>query len=115
METFVLPVFVAAMIQKVTDLVAFATAKDWKAVVKQVIAYLTGVAAVAVVNAAEVADEYVLPGFDQTLSDLNTAGVVLVGIALASGAGVVRDFINSRDNNSTSYVPPIGGEPGPPA
>ena len=115
METFVLPVFVAAMIQKVTDLVAFVTAKDWKDVIKQAVAYVTGVVAVAVVKAAEVADEYVLPGFNKTLGDLNAAATVLVGIALASGAGVVRDFINSRDGGSSSYVPPIGGEPSPPA
>lgn len=117
MEPFLLPVFVASAIKKVTDFVAFVTAKDWKAVLKQVVAWVTGVAAVATVKAAGFADDYVLPGLNQALSDVNAYGTVLIGFLLASGGSVVSDFIASRDNNSSAYVPPLGGapEPNPPA
>jgi hypothetical protein len=110
-EPFLLPVFVASMIKKVTDLVAFASAKDWKAVAKQVIAWAVGVASVALVKASGFADDYVLPGVNQALSDLNAYGTVLIGVLLASGGSVVSDVIASRDNHSSAYVPPLGGPP----
>lgn len=111
MEPFLLPVFVASMIKKATDLVAFASAKDWKAVAKQVLAYVIGILSVALVKASGVADEYVVPGINQALSDLNAYGTALIGILLASTGSVVSDFIASRDNNSSAYVPPLGGQP----
>lgn len=117
MEPFLLPVFVASMIKKVTDLIAFASAKDWKAVAKQVLAYVVGVASVALVKASGVANDYVLPGINQALSDMNVWGSALLGVVLASAGSVVSDFIASRDNNSSAFVPPLGGapEPNPPA
>ena len=111
MEPFLLPVFVASMIKKVTDFVAFVTAKDWKAVIKQAIAWAVGVGSVALVKASGFADDYVLPGVNQALSDINAYGTVLIGVLLASGGSVVSDFIASRDNTSSAYVPPIGGPP----
>lgn len=111
MEPFLLPVFAAAMIQKLTDLVAFITSGDWKAVLKQVIAYAGGILTVAAVKAADFAPGFAIPGTDQVLADLNAAGTALLGVMLASGASVVRDFVSSRDNNSSAYVPPIGGPP----
>jgi hypothetical protein len=113
METIVLPAFVLAFVQKVVDLVAFASAKDWKAVAKQVLAYVAGVVGVFLFKAAELADGYVIPGFEKTVGDLNGWATALVGIAIASGAGVVRDFISSRDNTSSAYVPPLGGPAAP--
>jgi hypothetical protein len=110
-EAFLLPTFVAAMIKKVTDLIAFASAKDWKAVAKQVVAWAVGIGSVALVKASGFANDYVLPGINQTLSDLNAYGTALVGIILASGGSVVADFIASRDNTSSAYVPPLGGPP----
>jgi hypothetical protein len=110
-EPFLLPVFVASMIKKVTDLVAFASAKDWKAVAKQVLAWIVGVLTVALVRASEVANDYVLPGVNKALGDLNAAAVVLVGVLIASGGSVVSDIIASRDNTSSAYVPPLGGPP----
>jgi hypothetical protein len=110
-EAFLLPTFVAAMIKKATDLVSFASAKDWKAVGKQILAYLIGIGSVALVKASGFADDYVLPGINQALSDLNAYGTALIGIILASGGSVVSDFIASRDNTSSAYVPPLGGPP----
>jgi len=117
MEPFLLPVFVASMIKKVTDFVAFVSAKDWKAVAKQALAWLVGVGAVALVKASAVANDYVLPGLNKTLADLNTWATVLIGVVFASGGSVITDFIASRDNKSSAYVPPLGGapEPNPPA
>lgn len=111
MELVVLPAFLVALIQKFTDFVAFVSAKDWKAVAKQVLAWVAGAGALALFKAADLANGYVIPGFEKALGDLNTAAVILLGIAAASTGGVVRDFINSRDNNSSAYVPPLGGPP----
>jgi hypothetical protein len=113
-EPFLLPIFATAMIAKLTDLVAFVTAQDWKSVLKQVVAYVGGIGTVAAVKAANFAPTFAVPGTDQVLSDLNAAGTVLLGVLLASGAGVTRDFINSRDAQSSSRVPQIGGD-SPPA
>jgi hypothetical protein len=48
---------------------------------------------------------------------MNVWGTALLGVVLASAGSVVSDFIASRDNNSSAYVPPLGGaaEPNPPA
>lgn len=113
MEPFLLPVFVTTAIKKITDFVAFVTAKDWKAVIKQVVAWVTGVLAVAAVKAAGFADDFVLPGLNQALADVNVYGTAIIGFILASAAGVTADFIASRDNTSSAYVPPIGGPPKP--
>lgn len=111
MEPFLLPVFLTAFAKQVTDLVAFVTAQDWKAVLKQVVAYAAGIGGVALVKAADFAPTYAIPGTDQILSDLNAFGTVLAGLLLGAGAGVVQGFIASRDNHSSAYVPPLGGPP----
>lgn len=111
MEPFLLPVFLSALAKQLTDLVAFVTAQDWKAVLKQVIGYITGIGGVALVKAADLAPDYAVPGTNSTLSNLNAAGTVVVGLLLGAGAGVISGFIASRDNNSSAYVPPIGGPP----
>lgn len=114
MEAFVLPVFLTALAKQVTNLVAFITAKDWNAVVKQVIGYVSGIGGIALVKVSDLAPGFAIPGTDSTLSDLNAAGTVIVGLMLGAGAGVVQDFINSRDQLSTSHVPSIGGDGGDP-
>jgi uncharacterized membrane protein YeiH len=112
-ETVVLPVLLVALVQKFTDLVAFVTAKDWKAVAKQVLAWAAGAAAVYLFKGADLANGYVIAGFEKAIGDLNAFAIILLGMSVASGGGVLRDFINSRDNNSSAYVPPLGGEKPP--
>ena len=108
---FVLPVFRTALAKQVTDLGAFITARDWKAVVKQAIGYLSGIGGLILVKLSNLAPDYVVPGTNSTLSNLNAAGTVVAGLLLGAGAGVVSGFIASRDNHSSAYVPPIGGPP----
>lgn len=111
MEPFVLPVFLTALAKQLTDLVAFITAQDWKAVLKQVIGYVAGIGGLFLVKLSDLAPGYIIPGTDSTVSDLNGAGTIVAGLLLGAGAGVVAGFIASRDNHSSAYVPPIGGPP----
>lgn len=111
MEPLTLIVLVQALVAKVTDLVAFVSAQDWKAAAKQALAYVAGVAALFGVKAGDLFTNQVIPGFDETLSDLNGWGTMVVGVMLASVAGQIRDFVNARDANSSAYVPPLGGPP----
>lgn len=113
METFVLPVFLAALAKQVTNLIAFISAKDWNAVVKQLIGYLAGIGGLALVKASNLAPDFAIPGTAAVLSNLNTAGTIVAGLLLGAFAGTVQDFINSRDQLSTSRVPELGGPKNP--
>ncbi len=115
MEPFVLPVFLAALAKQLTNLVAFVTAQDWKAVAKQLIAYVAGIGGVALVKLSDFAPGFTIPGVEKALGDWNGAGTVVAGLLLGAFAGTIQDFINSRDGLSTSHVPELGGPKPPPA
>lgn len=71
--------------------------------VTQAIAWVSGILVVLLVAQADIASNIEL--FGSTLATMNLASLIVVGMVAASGAGVLNDFLASRDDSRTSEKP----------
>lgn len=99
---FVPLVVAAGLIAKVVDFVRFARARDVNAIAVQVLAWVSGVGVAAWLAQTPFADQ-IMPG----LASMNFATQALVGIGLASAAGLVADGRKTFDNSQSAKVPPL--------
>lgn len=76
---------------------------DWNGVVTQLAAWGAGIVAVLLVDAANIADA--MPVYGTTLGKLDAAGLVIVGLLLASPFGVIHDVKQALDQHGRSDEP----------
>lgn len=99
-----------ATVKTVTDFPAYVAAKQWSAVIKQLIAWVTGVGAAFVLAASDLAGS--IQATDTvTLAAANRWTVALFGFAAASGASMAHQYFQVKDNTQSAYVPPIVNQP----
>lgn len=79
---------------------------DKAAVLHQALAYVGGTAVVFLYGASQFGD-FAVPGTKLLLSDMNGWTKLIVGLSVASLAGLVTDFIKARDASDSAKVPPI--------
>lgn len=94
-----------ALIYQAVNLVRFAKAKALSEVVTVVAAGLVGVGAAFLIAASDFASA--ITWNEVTLEGLNGAGLTLVGLAWAAGAGVVNDVFGALDNNRNTSKPTL--------
>lgn len=100
-----------ATVKTVTDFPAYVAAKQTSAVIKQLIAWVTGVGLAFVLAASDLGDS-IKATETVTLGSANKWTVALFGFAAASGASFLHQYTQARDNTQSAYVPPIVGTPG---
>lgn len=100
---FVPMIVLTALIKKIVDTVKYAAAGDMNAVVTQVVAWLAGIAVAFVAANSDWGDAIVVNG--DVMSLLNGWSLSLVGMNLASTAGVTWDFIKAFDNSNSAIIP----------
>lgn len=99
---FVALVVVTGVVAKVVDFARFARARDVNAIAVQVLAWAAGVGVVWWAAQTAFADD-VMPG----LASMNFATQALVGVGLASAAGLVNDARKAVDQSQSAKVPPL--------
>ena len=99
-----------ATVKTVTDFPAYVAAKQWSAVIKQIIAWVTGVALAFLLAASDLGVS--IQATDTvSLASANRWTVALFGLAAASGASFTYQYLQARDTTQSAYVPPIVGQP----
>ncbi len=100
----------AATVKTVTDFPAYIAAKQWSAVIKQLLAWAVGVGGAFALAASDLAD-----GIQATdtvsLGTANHWTVAIFGFAVASGGSLVHNYLQAKDNTQSAYVPPIVNQP----
>jgi hypothetical protein len=97
-----------ALVTKVVDFARHVRAKDWNAVVTQLVAWAAGVAGAFLLAASDFANGVT---FDQLggykLSDLNGASLTFIGMAVLSVASKLVDVQKAVDGSQSAAVPPL--------
>lgn len=97
---------------KLLDLLKYLRAKDWNATATQVGAWATGVLLVFLASGADIFENTVLPGLDQTFADLNGASKVILGASILSLLGIAAvDFRKAFDGTDSAKTPTLLGPP----
>lgn len=117
---FVPLLVLSALIKKIVDTVKYGAAGDVNAVVTQVVAWLAGIAVAFLAASSDFGDSIAVNG--DFLGLLNGWSVALVGLNLASTAGIGWDIIKAVDSSNSAVVPNLlarttapQGAPGPTA
>lgn len=95
----------AAMIKKIVDFLKYAANRDVNAVVTQITSWAAGVAVTFLVAHSDFAGGVAIHG--TLMSNLNNWSVALIGVNLASLAGVGWDAIKAIDNTNSAVVPDL--------
>ena len=102
----------AALIGKITSVVKYISAGDYRPAVTQVLVWAIGVGTVMLTAQSDLAETFNTVG-GQVLAELDTWSQVLGGIALGSGISVVRDGIKAVSSDTPVAEPPLGGGAAP--
>lgn len=100
---FVPVLVMSTLVKKIVDTVKYASAGDVNATVTQVVAWLAGVAVTLAAAQSDFGAAIVVNG--TTLGMLNVWSQALIGVNLASAAGVGWDVIKAVDNSNSAIVP----------
>src|SRR5262245_54373513 len=108
MEAIIPIALLGAFGKKALDVLKYLSAKDWNAAATQVAAWAVGTATVFVASGANLFENTVLPGLDQTFADLNSWSKVLLGSSILSLLGVLGvDFVKAVDNTQSAAFPKL--------
>lgn len=99
-----------ATIKTVTDFPAYVAAKQTSAILKQLIAWVAGVAGAFVLAASDLGST-IQATDTTTLASANKWTIALFGFAVASGASLTHQYFQVKDASQSAYVPPIGPAP----
>lgn len=102
---FVPFVVLLALVKKIVDFFKMASGGDMNGAVTQLVAWGAGVAAVMLFAQSDWADGIQVA--DHALSTLNAWSQFIVGMTIASSAGVVTDTIKAIDNTDSAGFPPL--------
>lgn len=97
-----------ALAAKVTSVIKYATAGQWRDVATQLVTWVVTVAALLIGAQAEVAQGIVIWG-ERTLADLDVWSLILVGLSIGSGASFAYDFKKAIDGTDSASEPPLTG------
>jgi hypothetical protein len=100
---FIPLVVLTALIKKVMDTLKYGLAGDVNAVVTQFVAWATGIGVTFVAANSDWAETMIVNG--TAMGTLNGWSLALIGVNLASTAGVAWDVIKAVDNNNSAEVP----------
>jgi hypothetical protein len=101
-------VSLGALAWKVTSVLKYVTAGQFREAVTQLVPWVGAWGILAAAAASGAADSTLIWGH-QTLGDMNVWGLLLAGISLGSGASVGYDLKKARDNSDEAGEPPLGG------
>lgn len=91
-----------ALIKKVTDFLKLVTNRDVNGITTQVTVWIGGVLVVFLCAQTDFASG--LNVGEISLSELNFASLILLGLTVGSGASVAHDYLQARDNTNASAV-----------
>jgi NADH:ubiquinone oxidoreductase subunit F (NADH-binding) len=104
---FVAMAVLIATVKNLIDLARRATGGDGRGALTQVLSYLVGFGVAALFSTTAYAAELDFGGI--TLADANVGTLAVIGLALGSSAGVVKDVFKAVDNTQSESTPPLGG------
>lgn len=102
---FIPLVLVASVIKKVIDFVKYLAGGDVNAVVTQLVAWAAGVGMAFLTANSDYGTEIMVNG--RSLSSLNGWALTLLGLNIASLAGVGWDTIKAIDSSNSAAVPDL--------
>lgn len=110
---FVPVLVLGALVLKFTDFLKLVHAKDWNAVITQLVAWGSGVAGAALIAQTDFAGAVPIGEF--TLATLNGWSLIVAGLSLASTASVGYDVKRALDSSDSAKMPPLTdiGQPPP--
>lgn len=100
---FVPLLVLSSLVKKLTDFLKYALNADVNAIVTQIAAWLIGVAVAFVGAKSDWGHQLAVNGIN--VADLNNWSLLLVGVNLASLAGVGWDVIKAVDSSNSAAVP----------
>lgn len=101
-----------ALIKKVGDWLKQITNNDWNGVVTQLVIWVGAVVIVWLVSETDFAEGVGIG--DTNLAAVNFASIVFVGLFIGSGASLVHDWFQSRDNSNSPTTTRLKLIPGAP-
>ena len=102
----------ATLIGKITSVIKYVSAGDYRPAITQVLVWAIGVVTVMLAAQSDLAETFNTVG-GQVLAQLDTWSQVLAGVSLASGISFGFDGIKALTNSDVSPEPPLGGGPAP--
>jgi hypothetical protein len=101
------PILIALLVAKVTDFVRFIRGHDWSSVLTQLLSWVAGVVGVFLTAHSDWGD-WVVPGLEKAIADVNGATQVLLGMAISSFGSIIIDFKKAIDKTDSAVVPQLG-------
>lgn len=98
----------AALIYKVTSVLKYTSAGEFRQVLTQIIPWAAGVIGVCLAAQADVSSGLQVFG-DMALSQLDGWSLVLAGVSLGSAASTAYDVKKAVDNTDSAAEPPLSG------
>lgn len=102
---FVPVAVLASLVLKFTDFGKLVSAKNWSGVTTQLVAWGSGILATFLFASSDFAGGIEVGA--GTLATLNGASLVLVGMSIASTAGVVYDVKRAVDSSDSAKMPEL--------
>lgn len=102
MESVVLFAGLAFAINKTVSVIKGLSNRDANTVVTQVVVWLVGFAGLSLAAHSAVTEAYALPGFSQSLGDLDWASLVMLAWILGSSGSFIYDIKSAIDSSDSA-------------
>lgn len=117
-DSIFVPVSIVAVAITLVNLLKYARAKDWNAVLTYVAVFLILAFVLWLYGNSVYANGQVLPGSNLPLGDLGIADIAIAALAFTGPAVVTWDAFGAVDNSRSTIKPPLvspkGDTPPPP-
>jgi len=111
MDQTVIVVALAAMASQITTLVRYASAREYRQAVTTMLPWLAAFVALLAGAQADAIADWVLPGLETRLGDLDVASLAFVAVSVGATGGFGYKALTAIDNSDSAAEPPLGGGP----
>lgn len=109
MEEFATLAALAALAVKITSLIKYVTAAQFREAVTTLVPWLGAFVALLLGAEADATAGLVIPGLTEVLGNLDIASLALAATAIGSTGSVAFDFKKALDHTDSAQEPPLLG------
>ena len=107
MESLIVFAAIAFTINKIVSSVKAARAGQWNTPVTQLLCLVVGIAVISLAAHSSITQSYQLPGFTQTLGDIDAGSIVLFSLLASSSGSFLYDWKKARDGSDSAAEPSL--------
>lgn len=95
---------------QLTTLIKFLQASEWSRAGTTVVPWVTAFLALLLGSQAEATSALTLPGFTESLGDLDIASLFYAAVVVGSTGGFAHKAVKAVDNTDSAAEPPLGSQ-----